>query len=188
MSGIISGLAGAGGAANTAGGYYTNAANQIASEYGSPAAQMFSKEYISSLQPGFEDQQRGLLGTLSALGITNSGAGKADLSNLYGQEAAGEAAGIAPMYQQALGQYGNIISQEPGAQNNAYQNAIQNFYAGISDAASLAAGLPPTGQTSGGVDYSGSGLGPSNPLGSGGTGMGAPGEYDPYAVGNYGSP
>lgn len=96
---------------------------------------------------------------------------------------------MAPLYQQALGQYGNIISQEPSAQNNAYQNAIQNFYAAISDASSLAAGIPPSANVSGG-NYGGyapspdqinanEGYNPYAPPGDGTLPAPMPGAYTP---------
>ena len=160
MPGLIPGLAGAGGAANTAGGFYNTAGNNVVNAYGSPAANMFSKEYISSLQPGFQQQQQGLLGDLAAHGITNSGAAKADLTNLYTGESGAEAAGIAPLYSQALGQYGSIQQAGAGAQTQAYQNAVNQFYQALEDA---------------GNDVTG---GSSNPSGASGGSSG--GGFNPY--------
>ena len=82
------------------------------------------------------------------MGLRGSGAGSNDLQNLVGTQSGALAGAIAPLYQQALGAYSNINSQMPGAQMNAYQNAINNFYAGLSDAASVAGGLPPSAQPS----------------------------------------
>jgi len=164
VSGLVAGLAGAGGAADQAGSYYTDALNKLVNQYGSPAADTFSKEFISSLQPGFKQQQQGLIGQENALGIANSGAAKANLSSLYGNQSASEAQGVAPLYQEALGQYGSLLSQEPGAQNTAYANAIQNFYQALQQGAAFAGdafGVPSAGPGSQpqGSFYSG----PSNP-------------------------
>jgi len=82
------------------------------------------------------------------LGITNSGAAKADFSNLAGAQSAAEASGVAPLYSEALSQYGGIISQEPSAQNQSYQQAIQNFYQALQEGASVAGdamGVPSAG-------------------------------------------
>jgi hypothetical protein len=154
MSNLISGLAGAGGAASTAGGYYQNAANQIVNQYGSPAASTFANEYKASMDPLFQQQDQGLKAQEAALGITNSGAGKQGFTDLTGQQSAALASGVAPLYSQALGQYGSIIGEMPGAQNTAYQNAISNFYTGVQDIGQAAAGLPPTGGSGGSGQFS----------------------------------
>ena len=76
MSNIVAGLFGAGGAANTAGGYYQNAANQMASMYGagSPAASTFLGEEKASMQPQWTQEDQALKAQLAAQGITGSGA------------------------------------------------------------------------------------------------------------------
>lgn len=148
MSGLIAGLAGAGGAANTAGGYYQNAMNNEVNAYGSPAAKIFGREQDAALLPQFNTQNQQMIDRINALGLGGSGAGTHDLQDVTGQQSATLAGAIAPLYQQALSAYSNINSQMPGAQMNAYQNAINNFYAGLSDAGSLAAGLPPSAQPS----------------------------------------
>ena len=57
MSGIISGLAGAGGAANNAGQYYTNAANHM-SRYGLPAACTHLGNAERRLRPQFQSRHQ----------------------------------------------------------------------------------------------------------------------------------
>lgn len=138
MPGIIASLSGAPGAATTAGNYYQNAANQIVSSTGSPAAQDFIGEQNAALQPQFQTQDQALKAQLAAQGITGSGAAKQGFGNLINNQQSTIAGVDAPLYSQALGQYGSIIGQEPGAQNSAYQNAIQQFYQAIQGAGSLA--------------------------------------------------
>ena len=157
MSGLISGLAGAGGAANRTGGYYQNAMNNEVNATGSPAAQQFAAQEQASLQPQFNTQDQTLAAKEAAMGITNSGAAKADYGNLAAGQAATLAGVEAPLYSQALGQYGQINAAMPGAQNNAYQQAIQNFYTAVSDAGSLAAGLPPTATPGNNASQTGAG-------------------------------
>ena len=146
MSGIIPGLAGAGGAANTAGGYYTNAANDIVNATGSPAAATFGQLQNAQLRPQFQSAINQVGAQAAAQGITGSGSDRANLGNVTAQNAATLAGAEAPLYSQALGQYGSIIGQEPGAQNQAYQNAISQFYTGLQDAGSMIGGMPPSAQ------------------------------------------
>jgi hypothetical protein len=194
MSGLIAGLAGAGGAASTAGGYYQNAANELVSATGSPAAQMFSAEEMAALRPLFNQQTQGLLGTEAATGLGGSGAGRAMLGDLTANQSATLASNIAPLYSQALGEYGNIIGAMPGAQTSAYQDAINNFYQGIGGLGEAIAGMPPTAWGGGGGaapaawnPYEGTSEGgsvemtqptyyPAAPAGGGGFGGG----YPPY--------
>lgn len=150
MSGIIPGLAGAPQAASTAGGYYQNAADQIATQYGSPEAKMFSSEEMGALRPQFAQQAAQLTASNAAQGTGTSGAGRYNFGNLAGQQSAALAGAVAPLYQQGESQYGNVISAMPGAQTSAYQDAIQSFYAAMQDAGQMAAGMPPTGSTTGG--------------------------------------
>jgi len=151
MSGLISSLAGAPGAASQAGSYYQQAMQNLINAYGSPAAQTFGKEEQQSLQPMFAQQTQGLVDQLNALGIQNSGAGSAQLGNLAANQSSTLAGAIAPLYSQALSQYGNIDAMMPGAQNQAYQNAISNFYGALSGTAGLvgdAFGVPGMGSFS----------------------------------------
>lgn len=155
MSGIIGWLAGAPQAASTAGGYYQTAANQLATEYGSPAAQMFSKEYMGAMQPQMEQLNQQGLGQLAATGLGGSGAGRATMGDITAQEAGSLASGVAPMYQQALQQYGNIIGAMPGAQEGAYQGAVQDFYGALQSGAAAAAGVPSMPSSGMGYSYGG---------------------------------
>lgn len=143
MSGIIASLAGAPQQASAYGSYYQNAANEISNQYGSPAAQMFSKEQAAALRPQFANQQALLTSGLAAQGIAPSGAGRAAFGQLGADQAATLAGATAPLYQQALGQYGNIIGAMPGSQVQGYQGAINDFYQAVQMAGEAAAGMPP---------------------------------------------
>lgn len=152
MSGIIGWLAGAPSAASTAGGYYQNAANEIANMYGtgSPAAQTFSGEEMAALRPQFQQQNQQMLGQLAATGLGGSGAGRATMGDVTADQSATLAQNVAPLYSQALSQYGNIIGAMPGAQESAYQGAISDFYNALSTgatAAGAAMGVPTGGGT-----------------------------------------
>lgn len=165
MSGIISSLSGAPNAASQAGGYYTNAANQIASRYGSPLANEYAAMEMGAERP----QQQALLNQAAAgaaaMGITGSGEGRANLGNVDAQNSATLAGTIAPLFQQGLSTAADVIGQMPGAQNQAYQDAIQQFYQAVSMAGQAAAGMPPS-----------AGAGPSGPgqFSSGSPNYGAP--------------
>lgn len=143
VSGLISGLAGAGGAANQAGSYYQNALNQEINAAGSPAATDFARLQMATLRPEISSQNDQLLGTLAATGLGGSGAGRSLGGNVASNEASTLAGVTAPLYQDAMNTYGSIDAAMPGAQNQAYQNAIQQFYQAISMAGQAAAGIPP---------------------------------------------
>lgn len=138
MSGILGFLSGAPQAANNAGGYYQNAANQMVSAYGSPAAQMFSGEEMAALRPQFQQENQQMLGTEAATGLAGSGAGRASLGDVTAQQSGALASQVGPLYSQALGQYGDIMQEMPGAQEQAYQGAIQQFMDALSTGASAA--------------------------------------------------
>jgi hypothetical protein len=144
ISNILGGLQGllSGGdyQANKTGTFYQNAMDQLVNSTGSPAAQTFGKEYQASMQPMFDKQNQSLAAKEASMGITNSGAAKADFQDLGGQQSASLAAGVAPLYQTAIGEYGNLAGQGAGAQNSAYGQAISNFQ----NMALMAAGAPPT--------------------------------------------
>jgi hypothetical protein len=155
MSDLISGLAGAGGAANTAGGFYQSALSNEINAAGSPAAADFSRLQNAALRPEFQQQQTGLTDSLAAQGIASSGAGRSAFGNLAANQASTLAGVTAPLYQDAMNTYGQIDAQMPGAQEGAYNDAIQNFYQGIGAAGSAAGdifGLP-TGGGGGGGGY-----------------------------------
>lgn len=156
MDKIVGWLSGAPGAANNAGGYYNTAMNNVVNSTGtgSPLATTFGNQEAAALQPRFDQQNQALAAKEAAMGITSSGAAKADYTQLGADQAATLAGSIAPLYSNAENQYGAINAAMPGAQNNAYQNAIQNFYQGVSDAGSLAAGVPPSAPKPGAVDQS----------------------------------
>ena len=145
LHGIVDTLSGASASANQAGGYYQDAMGRLISATGSPAAQTFGREEAAALQPQFNQQDQGLAAKEAAMGITNSGAAKADFSNLKADQSATLAGSIAPLYQSAIGQYGNIDAAMPGAQQAAYQDAVNNFYNSVQMAAT---GVPGGRQTS----------------------------------------
>lgn len=128
---LIGGMAGGGASggsgampqAGDIGGFYQNALKQVpqitADEIGSEKA---------ALQPLFDQQTQGLSAKEAAMGITNSGAAKADFSDLGGQQAAALASAISPLYQQRMGIQGSILGAMPGAQTGAYGNALQQYY------------------------------------------------------------
>lgn len=182
MSGIIASLAGAPQAASTAGGFYSGAANQVANEYGSPAANMFSQMEMAKLQPDFQSMINQAAGQAAAMGITGSGAGRANLGNVAAQNAGTLAGAVSPLYQQGLQDYAGIIGAMPGAQTQAYQNSIQDFYQAVQMASEAAAGMPPVGGGSGGSSGT---YGFNNPLAAGSSG-GTPFYYtntNPYQAG-----
>ena len=168
MGGLIAMLSGAPQAASTAGGYYQGAANEIANEYGSPAATQFVHEQNAALRPEFQQQSDALTSQLAGQGIASSGAGRAAFGNLAANQAATLAGAAAPLYQQGLGQYGQIIGDMPQAQTSAYQGSIQDFYGALQSAAAAAGGMPSLGGGGPGANAS-YGSGPGAATESGGT-------------------
>jgi hypothetical protein len=149
-------------ASGQTGGFYGNALNNIVnstSPTGSPAAQTFGAEESAALQPGFQQQQEQLAASDAAQGIGASGSGKYNTGQLASNQAATLAGAIAPLYASSLGTYNQgqlqgagaqsgLVGQGAGAANQAYGNAINQFY-GAADAA--------------GGAYGGGGGGSSNP-------------------------
>lgn len=125
---------------------------------------MVGAEQSAALRPQFAQQATTLNAQLAAQGLAPSGAGRAAMGNLGGQQAAALANVTAPLYQQALGQYGSIIGQMPGAEFGAYQNAQQQFMNEVAMAGEAAAGVPPMGMPGGSGSSGGGGpnYGPSN--------------------------
>lgn len=136
--------------ANTVGGYYQSALNQV--------PQITADEINTEkagLQPLFNQQTQGLAAKEAAMGITGSGAAHADFSDLGGQQAAALSQAIAPLYSQRLGIQGNILGQMPGAQSGAYQQGNQDYYNAMQGYGGLLGSLlKPGGQASGGNPYS----------------------------------
>lgn len=188
MDKIVGWLSGAPGAANNAGGYYNTAMNNDVNSTGtgSPLATTFGNQEAAALQPRFDQQNQALAAKEAAMGITSSGAAKADYTQLGADQAATLTGSIAPLYSNAESQYGAINAAMPGAQNNAYQNAIQNFYQGVSDASSLAAGVPASAPKPGAVDQSSAVYNGSTTNPAGVSTIDNPAEmypdYNPYAV------
>ncbi len=151
MSGIISAISGAPQEASAVGGYYQPALNTEWNPNGSPAAQQYIGQTEAGLQPGFTQEDNTLAAKEAAMVITNSGAAKADFSDLGGQQSAALAQATAPFYSQALGDYASTAGAQAGAEGGAYQGAISNFYGLLGDAASAAAGGIPIGGGGGGA-------------------------------------
>jgi len=176
VSGIIGTLAGAPQAASNAQSYYTGASNQIAGMYGSPLANRFAAMERGVLQPSYQAGLQQAAAQAAAMGLAGSGAGTASMGNVAAQNAASLTGAVAPLYQQGMGEAAGVISQMPGAELSAYQNAIQNFYDAVAMAGQAAAGIPPSAPQS--PQYGPAGQG----YGSGGTGYYSPG--DPSGVSN----
>ena len=85
-------------------------------------------------------RKRQLAGTEAAQGITHSGAGINAFGNLGAQQAGALASADAPLFSQGLQGATGIYSEMPGAQNNAYNDAIQQFYQALQTGASAFAG------------------------------------------------
>lgn len=179
MSGILASIAGAPQAASNAQGYYQNAADMIATQTGSPEAQIFSKEQMAALRPMFAQQDAELTAQNAAQGTGTSGAGRYNFGNLAGQQSATMAGAVAPLYSQAESQYGNIIGAMPGAQQSAYQNSVDQLLQAIQTGASAAGGM-------GGYDFAGT----PNTSGVGGGGEGGTTPYNtgPNTYTTYGNP
>ena len=144
MSQILAWLSGAPQAANQAGSYYQNAANDVYQQYGPSATKYFTAEQNAALRPQFQQQEGQLAGTEAAQGITHSGAGINAFGNLGAQQAGALASADAPLFSQGLQGATGIYSEMPGAQNNAYNDAIQQFYQALSMAGQAAGGIPPS--------------------------------------------
>lgn len=153
MSQLIGGLAGAGTAANNAGSYYNDAMQREIDAAGSPAAKDFARLQMAQLRPEFNTQNAQLASTEAAQGLVGSGQGRALGGNVASNQASTLAGVTAPLYQQALNQYGQINAEEPGAQNQAYAAAIQQFYQALSMAGQAAAGIPPNAGAGPNVNY-----------------------------------
>jgi hypothetical protein len=152
LSQIVGFLSGANQNANQAGSYYSgaygNAENQLVNSTGSPAAKTFGNLQQAALQPMFNQQTQSLADKEAAMGITHSGAANSDFSQLAAGQSGVLSGALAPLYSQALGQYGNLLSGgaagQAGAQTGAYGQSINDFYSAVSDAA----GVPSTPQSS----------------------------------------
>ena len=143
FSNLLAWLSGANGAAGQAGSYYDTAYNQAVGTGSGSLASTFGGEEKAALQPAFQAQDQQLAGKEASMGITNSGAAKADFGNLASNQSSTIAGALAPFYQQAESIGGNILAQKPGAQNQAYNQANQQFMQAASDAAAAAGGIPP---------------------------------------------
>ena len=163
MSQIIGWLAGAPQAAQTTGNFYTGAANDIYNTYGPSATQYFTNEQNLALRPGMQQQENALSGNLAAQGITKSGAGINAFGNLGSQQAGALASADAPLFSQGLSGAAGVYQQMPGAQTSSYNDAIQQFYQAVSDAAAFAGGIPGGGGGQPGAGQTPGGMGSYSP-------------------------
>lgn len=134
LNGLIGDLSGSNYNANQVGNYYSNAMGDLVGAAGSPAAQQFGQEESQALQPLFTQQNNNLAAKEAATGTTNSGAAKNDFGQLSADQASVLARAIAPLYQTALGQYGNIAGQGAGAKARQYGQSLQDFMSAASSA------------------------------------------------------
>lgn len=128
MSDIIASIAGAPQAANSAGGYYQTAANDVYNTYGPNATQQFVRLQNEALRPQFNQQDEMLSAAQAAQGLGASGAGRANYGNLGAQQSATLAGADAPLFSQGLGAAAGVYGAMPGAQVSAYDQSIQDFY------------------------------------------------------------
>jgi len=135
LGGLVDILSGANHNASKVGTYYTDAMGRMIDATGSPAAKQFGQLEQQSVQPMFDQQNKALASKEAAMGITNSGAAKADYSDLAGSQSRTLAGMVAPLYQEALGSYAGLNAAMPGAQSGAYQDALNNFYNSVQMAA-----------------------------------------------------
>jgi hypothetical protein len=167
FEGLLNALSGGNQAGSAASGQYQQAANQsnkgyqnaeaqLVSSTGSPAAQTFEAEENAALQPQFRQQDANLAASNAAQGITDSGSGNFNGQELAGQQSGAIASADAPLFSEALQQYGNMLSegaganssllgQGAGAYNTADANANNSLIDAGQDIGSAIAGIPPTG-------------------------------------------
>jgi len=141
------------GEAGQVGQYFQNAGNQILGSVTGPVGQSFLADQNAALQPQFAQNAQQLAAKEAAMGITNSGAAKADFSNLGAQQASVLAGADAPLYAQALGAFDTNATSGAGAQGNAYMtgvNQVDQGIAGLANAAGMMFGAPGVGSLVGG--------------------------------------
>jgi len=146
LGGLVKDFSGAGYNAGQVGDYYSQAAGNLVNATGSPAATTFGNEEAAALKPQFKQQDQTLADKEAAMGITQSGAAKADFSDLQNGQSATLAGAIAPLYQSAIGEYGNIEGQGAGAQAGAYNSSLQQFYQMLQQYTSPNGQNPPNAQ------------------------------------------
>jgi hypothetical protein len=187
---LVSALAGAPQAGAQAGTYYQNAINQATGLGSGSLGKTIVSEQNAALQPQFKTQDQQPGASLAAQGITNSGAAKASYGDLASKQSGVIAGADAPVFQTAEGIAGNILGQQPGAQQTAYSNAVQQFLSALQTAATGIPGnfsnnppptdpgtfaLPPGGDASNTNMY----IGGQNPYGVNPSGDSIP---NPYAL------
>lgn len=163
LGGLVKDVSGAGYNANQAGGYYQGAygpaEDKLVNSTGSPAATTFGNLQQAALQPRFNQQNQNLAAREAAMGITHSGAANNDFSQLAADQSSTLAGALAPLYSQALGQYGNLLSGgaagQAGAQTGAYNQSLSDFYGALGAAGGAGGGVPPlpSGGAGGGGGY-----------------------------------
>ena len=159
MSGLIAGLAGAPQAASVTQGFYGQALNNDVNAAGSPAAADFAKLQAASLRPQFAAQDAQLGAQSAAQGLVGSGEGRALGGSVASNQASTLAGVTAPLYQQALGNYGQVNAEMPGAETQSYNDAISQFEQAVASGASAFGG----GFGGGGGAPAGGATAPPNP-------------------------
>lgn len=147
MGGIVGGIFGAPQAASNAEGYYTNAANDVQGLYSGGGAQDYTEMLNRSLQPQFKTQDQDLTDFQAAQGTTGSGASRADFSTLGSAQSAALAGADAPLYAQGMAEQAGIYGEMPGAQEGAYQTAVNQGYQALDEAGEAFAGIPSGGSS-----------------------------------------
>ena len=140
LGGLLGTVSGADYAQNRSNAAYQQALDQLGPG-GTAAAKKYGDYETAALKPQFKTQDQQLSAFEAANGTAGSGAASNDLANLGAQQSAVLAGSEAPLFSQGLGAYTGLVGEEPGAGNQAYQQALQNFYG----AAETAAGGVPTG-------------------------------------------
>ena len=137
-----------------------------------------------TLQPEFNQQDAALTAQEASQGILGSGAGRAGLNTLVGQQSGTLASALSPLYQEALGQYGGAQTSGAGAAADAYQSAIQQFYQGLQQVGNFAGdafGVPGlSGGDGGGAGAQYTAIAGMPGAGGGGGGTLGGGAYNPY--------
>lgn len=146
LGGLLGAVSGGDYAQNKSNAAYQQALDQLGPG-GTSAAKKYGAYETAALQPQFKAQDQTLAAREAAQGIGGSGAAKADFGDLGAQQSAVLAGSEAPLFSQGLGAYDSLVGQEPGAGQEAYQQALNNFYG----AAESAAGGVPTGGGGGGT-------------------------------------
>jgi hypothetical protein len=120
--------------------YYTGAENQVNNEVNGNVGSSVLAEQGAALRKQFADQQKQLTGSLAAQGILGGAGGNIDMADLGGSQAAAIAQADAPLYQQAMNAYDNLVSGDANARSGARGQEMQNLYNSGQNAAATYSG------------------------------------------------